>query len=201
MKLQSFLLTALAGIATASNTNEESQQAEVYIIKFEGPPNRPKPKSQPPSSVSNEVAQAIILQRLSTPEESVPLGQLPDSIPLDESLRYINRFGKLLRPVLWSPESWPEPRQLVVAFTGVTPDNYNDIKTAVSDVPLAVSAPGLSRLPIEAKKTSCTFEQFLNLQPGGVDAGKCWNGPVQYLEYDVTKVCLLLYCLFVLDCI
>lgn len=73
------------------------------------------------------------------------------------------------------------PNQLVIALSGVA-DKYDDIKNVISTVPLAFTAPGLSRLPAGGKKTSCTFEQSIN--PANT---RCWKGKTQYLEYDVTK--------------
>ncbi|KAI8961243.1 hypothetical protein F5Y11DRAFT_326781 [Daldinia sp. FL1419] len=176
MKLHSFLLPALAGIAT-TNAEERLQNAEAYIIKQ----SKTTTTSNPPS-IPNELAQAILLQRLSTPEKPATLGQLPESISQDESISYINEFGKAPRPLFGDAKDANEPRQLVIAFSGATADKHKDLQAALSRVPLSFTAPGLSQLPAGGKKSSCAFEQSIDSTNE-----KCWKGKTQYLEYDVTK--------------
>lgn len=175
MKLKSFLLPALAGIATAT-ADEQPRHAEAYIIR------QSKTTTTNPPSIPDELARAILLQRLSTPEQPSALGQLPKSLAQDESVSYIRQFGKLPRPLFEEADDTTTPSQLIIALSGIT-NKYDDVKAAVSSVPLAFTAPGLSRLPIGEKKTSCTFEQSINRENN-----KCWKGKTQYLEYDVTKV-------------
>ncbi|XXH06132.1 hypothetical protein Hte_012577 [Hypoxylon texense] len=174
MKLKSFLLPALAGIATAGANEQQQQPAEAYMIR------QSKTSTTNPPSIPDELARAILLQRLSTPEHPSALGQLPASLAQDESVSYIRQFGKLPRP-LFEETDTTAPSQLVIALSGVT-DKHNDIKAAISPAPLAFTAPGLSRLPIGAQKTSCAFEQSIN-----PENNKCWKDKTQYLEYDVTK--------------
>lgn len=177
MKLHSFLLPALAGIAT-TRAEDQQQNAEAYIIRQ----SKTTTPSNPPS-IPNELARAILLQRLSTPEQPASLGQLPESLSQDESVSYINRFGKAPRPLFGEAKDANEPRQLVIAFSGITADKHKDFKGAIPRVPLAFTAPGLSRLPVAGKKSNCAFEQSIDS-----DNEKCWKGKTQYLEYDVTKV-------------
>ncbi|KAI1374253.1 hypothetical protein F4677DRAFT_426584 [Hypoxylon crocopeplum] len=174
MKLQSFLLPALVGIATAS-TEEQLQHAEAYIIR------QSKTTTNPPL-IPNDLAQAILFQRLSTLDQPSALGQLPESIPQDESISYINQFGKPPRPLFDEAGDANEPNQLVIAFSGVTTEKYKSIKAALSRVPLSFVAPGLSQLPIGSKKLGCAFEH--SIDPSN---GKCWKGKTQYLEFDATK--------------
>ncbi|KAI2782758.1 hypothetical protein F4815DRAFT_462510 [Daldinia loculata] len=176
MKLHSFLLPALAGIAT-TRAEDQQQNAEAYIIRQ----SKTTTPSNPPS-IPNELARAILLQRLSTPEQPASLGQLPESLSQDESVSYINRFGKAPRPLFGEAKDANEPRQLVIAFSGITADKHKDFKGAIPRVPLAFTAPGLSRLPVAGKKSNCAFEQSIDS-----DNEKCWKGKTQYLEYDVTK--------------
>ncbi|KAL7620824.1 hypothetical protein AAE478_009822 [Parahypoxylon ruwenzoriense] len=177
MKLKSFLLPALASLATAS-AEEQPQNAEAYIIRQ----SKTTTSTNPPS-LPNDLARAILLQRLSTPEQPSALGQLPDSLPEHEAISYINQFGKQPRPLFEEPENdADEPSQLVIAFSGITTDKYKDLKAAVSRVPLAFTAHKLSRLPARGMKSSCAFEASIN-----PENTKCFKGKTQYLEYDVTK--------------
>ncbi|KAI0169968.1 hypothetical protein GGR52DRAFT_552386 [Hypoxylon sp. FL1284] len=172
MKLKSFLL--LAGIATAS-ADERPQRAEAYIIR------QSKTTTTHPPSIPDDLARTILLQRLSTPEHPSALGQLPESLAQDESLSYIRQFGKPTRSLFEDGEDAQEPNQLVIALSGLG-DKYDDIKSTISSVPLAFTAPGLSRLPAGGKKTGCNFEQSIN-----PESSKCWKGKTQYLEYNVAK--------------
>ncbi|KAI1772093.1 hypothetical protein F4818DRAFT_427623 [Hypoxylon cercidicola] len=172
MKLKSFLLPALAGIATASA--DEQQHAEAYILR------QSKTTTNPPS-IPDELARAILLQRLSTPQHPSALGQLPESLSQDESVSYVRQFGKLPPSLFEDVDDAKAPSQLVIALSGVA-NKYDDVKAAISPVPLAFTAPGLSHLPAGGKKTSCAFEQSIN-----PENNKCWKGKTQYLEYDVAK--------------
>ncbi|KAI1464358.1 uncharacterized protein F4812DRAFT_208699 [Daldinia caldariorum] len=176
MKLHSFLLPALAGIAT-TRAEDQLKNAEAYIIRQ----SKTTTSSNPPS-IPNQLARAILLQRLSTSEHPAALGQLPESISQDESISYINQFAKTPAPLFEIANDANEPRQLVIALSGITTDKHNDLKAAIPRVPLAFTAPGLSGLPVRGKKSSCAFEQAIDS-----DNKKCWEGKTQYLEYDVTK--------------
>ncbi|KAI0106075.1 hypothetical protein F4814DRAFT_84066 [Daldinia grandis] len=176
MKLHSLLLPALAGIAT-TRAEDQQQNAEIYIIKQ----SKITATSNPPS-IPNELARAILLQRLSTPEKPASLGQLPESLSQDESISYINQFGKAPRPLFGEDKDANEPRQLVIAFSGITADKHKEFKGAIPHVPLVFTAPGLSQSPFAGKKSNCAFEQSIDS-----DNEKCWKGKTQYLEYDVTK--------------
>ncbi|KAI1803585.1 hypothetical protein F4811DRAFT_524050 [Daldinia bambusicola] len=176
MKLHSFLLPALAGIAT-TRAEDQLKNAEAYIIKQ----SKSTTTSDPPS-IPNQLARSILLQRLSTSERPAALGQLPESIPQDEAISYINQFAKAPAPLFQVANDANEPRQLVIALSGVTTDKQKDLKAAIPRVPLAFTAPGLSELPVPGKISSCAFEQAIDS-----DNKKCWEGKTQYLEYDVTK--------------
>jgi hypothetical protein len=176
MKLNSFLLPALAGVAAADST---PQHAEAYMLRH----TKQTTTSNPPS-IPNSLAEAILLQRLSSPEKPSALGQILHSLDEDEAISYINEFGKPPRPLFDSSDA-DEPRQLVIAFSGVTPDHITQLKAAMPRVPLAFTAPGLGRLPAKAS-SSCAFEPSIN--PKGSESSRCWSGKTQYLHYDVTKV-------------
>ncbi|KAI0880044.1 uncharacterized protein GGS22DRAFT_176001 [Annulohypoxylon maeteangense] len=174
MKLQGFLLPALAGITTAKS-EEQLQNAEVYIIKQQ------ETKFSNVPSIPQDLAQAILLQRLSTSEQPSILGQLPESISQDESILYLNQYAKTPRPLFEEVDA-NEPRQLVIAFSGVTTQKQKDLQAALPGVPLAFTAPGLSRLSAKGKKTGCAFDQSIN-----PENAKCWKGKTQYLEYNAAK--------------
>ncbi|KAI0383594.1 hypothetical protein F5Y04DRAFT_250556 [Hypomontagnella monticulosa] len=173
MKPQSFLLPALAGIVTAS-VEEKFQDAEAYILG--------QPKTINPPSIPNKLARAILLQRLSTPEQPSILGQLPESLAKESSIHYINKFGKPARPLFEDENDVDEPNQLVIALSGMTTEKYDNFKTAMSSAPLAFTAPRLFQLPVQGKKSNCAFEQSIDYKND-----ECWEGKTQYLEYDVSQ--------------
>ncbi|KAI0895320.1 hypothetical protein F4806DRAFT_468798 [Annulohypoxylon nitens] len=175
MKLQSFLLPALAGIATAK-IEDQSQNAEVYIIKQQDT------KVSNPPSIPQDLARAILLQRLSTSEQPSALGQLPQSISQEESVLYLSQYAKTPRPLFEDVDNANEPRQLVIAFSGVTGEKLKDLQAALSGVPLSFTAPGLSRLSVKANKMKCAFDQSID-----PENGQCWKGKTQYLEYNAAK--------------
>ncbi|KAI1827462.1 hypothetical protein F4861DRAFT_536026 [Xylaria intraflava] len=175
MRLNSFLLPALAGVAVADST---PRHAEAYMLRQ----NKPNTASNPPS-IPNSLAEAILAQRLSSPDQPSVLGQIPQSLSQDEAISFVNEFGKPTRPLFDSLDV-DEPRQLVIAFSGVTADQYQQLKAAMPRVPLAFTAPELRRLPIKAN-SGCAFKASIN--PKGSESSKCWSGKTQYLQYDATK--------------
>ncbi|OTB01263.1 hypothetical protein M426DRAFT_323652, partial [Hypoxylon sp. CI-4A] len=179
MKLQSFnfLLPALAGI-TGASAEGLLQRAEAYLIR------QTKPASLIPPPIPNEVARAIVLQRLSTPEQPSNFGPLPETVCEYKAVSYVNEFGKTTRPLFEDDSDANEPNQLVIAFTGVTSNNHKNFKAALSSsyIPLAFTAPGLSQIPFKGKKSKCAFEQ--SIDPSN---SKCWKGTTQYLELDAGK--------------
>ncbi|KAK5632674.1 hypothetical protein RRF57_008388 [Xylaria bambusicola] len=175
MKLNSFLLPALAGVATA--TDSAPQQAEVFMLRAS------RQTTSNPPSIPSSLAEAILLQRLSTPDKLFSLGQLPESLDEDEAISYINEFGKPPRP-LFDVSDASEPKQLVIAFSGITPKHREYLLHAISDVPLTFTTSGLGPLP--AKVTSkCTIQQSVDPKEG--ESSKCWSGNTQYLHYDLKK--------------
>ncbi|KAI3319748.1 hypothetical protein HD806DRAFT_508884 [Xylariaceae sp. AK1471] len=175
MKLNSFLLPALAGVAAADSA---PQHAEAYMLRH----TKQTSTSNPPS-IPNSLAEAILLQRLSSPDQPSALGQIPQALNEDEAIAYVNEFGKPSRP-LFDSSSADEPRQLVIAFSGVTANQYKKLMAAVPRVPLAFTAPGLSRLPAKVS-SDCAFG--LSIDPKDSHSSRCWSGKTQYLQYDVTK--------------
>ncbi|KAI0452377.1 hypothetical protein F5B21DRAFT_483898 [Xylaria acuta] len=174
MKLNSFLLPALAGVAAAA-ADPAPQHAEAYMLR-----HTKQTTSSGPPSIPNSLAEAILLQRLSSPDRPSALGQIPQSLEEDEAISYINEFATPPRPLFDSADA-DEPRQLVIAFSGVTPDQYKQLKAAIPRVPLAFTAPGLGRLPAKVS-SDCAFGPSINPK-----SSKCWNGRTQYLQYDVKK--------------
>ena len=177
MKLNSFILPALASVAAAADS--APQQAEVYILKH----TKQTTASNPPS-IPNSLAGAILLQRLSSPDKPSALGQLPESLNEDDAISYINEFATPPRP-LFDVSSVDEPKQLVITFSGITPKHYKQLKAAIPRVPLAFTAPSLGPLPAKIS-SSCAFGPSIN--PKGSESSKCWSGKTQYLHYDVTMV-------------
>lgn len=181
MRLNSFLLPALAGVAAADLA---PQHAEAYMLRH----SQPTTTSDPPS-IPNSLAEAILLQRLSSPDQPAALGQIPPSLDEDEAVSYINQFAKPTRP-LFDSSNADEPKQLIIAFSGLASGQYKQLKAAIPRVPLAFTAPGLGRLPAKVS-SRCAFGPSIN--PKGSESSKCWSGKTQYLQYDVTKVRQLIY--------
>ncbi|KAJ3563180.1 hypothetical protein NPX13_g8289 [Xylaria arbuscula] len=179
MKLNSFILPALAGVAAAAGADSAApQQAEVYMLKH----TKQTTASNPPS-IPNSLAEAILLQRLSSPDKPSALGQLPQSLDEDDAISYINEFATPPRP-LFDASDANEPKQLVITFSGITSKHYKQLKAAIPRVPLAFTAPSLGPLPAKVT-SSCAFGPSVN--PKGSESSKCWSGKTQYLHYDVSK--------------
>ncbi|KAI0108951.1 hypothetical protein GGR51DRAFT_114942 [Nemania sp. FL0031] len=175
MKLNSFLLPALAGVAAAA-TDSAPQHAEAYMLRH----TKQTTTSNAPS-IPDSLAEAILLQRLSSPDQPSALGQIPESLDQDEAISYINEFAKPASP-LFDTSNVDEPKQLVIAFSGIsTALQYKQLKAAIPRVPLAFTAPGLGRLPAKVS-SECAFGPSIN--PKG---GKCWSGETQYLHYDLSR--------------
>ncbi|GAP84276.1 putative arsenate reductase [Rosellinia necatrix] len=177
MKLNSFLLPALAGVAAADSA-AAPQHAEAYMLRH----TKQTTSSSPPPSIPDSLAEAILLQRLSSPGQPSALGQIPQSLGDDEAISYINQFAKPTRP-LFDGEGADAPKQLVIAFSGVTPTQNKKLKAAMPRVPIAFTAPGLGRLPAKVS-SRCTFASSINPK---AESSRCWSGETQYLQYDVTK--------------
>ncbi|KAI1309855.1 hypothetical protein F5Y03DRAFT_59989 [Xylaria venustula] len=176
MKLNSLLLPALAGVAAAA-TDSAPQHAEAYMLRH----TQQATASKPPS-IPNSLAEAILLQRLSSPDEPSALGQIPESLE-EDAVSYINEFAKPPRPLFDSSDA-DEPKQLVIAFSGITAKHYKQLKAAIPRVPLAFTASGLGPLPAKVS-SRCAFGPSIN--PKDSESSKCWSGKTQYLQYDVTK--------------
>ncbi|KAI0466611.1 hypothetical protein F4859DRAFT_496762 [Xylaria cf. heliscus] len=177
MKLNSFLLPALAGVAAAAAADPAPQHAEAYMLRHT---KQTTSSSSNPPSIPNSLAEAILLQRLSSPDRPSALGQIPQSLDDDEAISYINQFATPPRPLFDSADA-DEPRQLVIAFSGVTSSQHKQLKAAIPRVPLAFTAPGLGRLPAKVS-SDCAFGPSINPK-----SSKCWSGKTQYLQYDVKK--------------
>lgn len=181
MKLNSFLLPVFAGVAAAAADDESStpQHAEAYMLRH----TKQTTTSNPPS-IPNSLAEAILLQRLSSSDKPSALGQLPQSLDEDEAISYISEFAKPARPLFDGASDADEPKQLVIAFSGITPNQHKQLKAAIPRVPLAFTSPDLGSLPVKTSST-CAFGPSIN--PKGSESSKCWSGTTQYLQYDVTK--------------
>ncbi|KAI2638465.1 hypothetical protein GGS21DRAFT_488548 [Xylaria nigripes] len=175
MKLHSFLLPALAGVVAADST---SRHAEAYMLRH----SKQNTASDPPS-IPGSLAEAILIQRLSSPDHPSTLGEIPQSLDQDDAISYVKEFGKPPRPLFDGSDS-DEPKQLVIAFSGVAPNQYKQLKAAIPRVPLAFTAPDLRRLPISAS-SKCVLGD--SIDPKDSESSKCWSGKNQYLQYDATK--------------
>ncbi|RYP70778.1 hypothetical protein DL769_004865 [Monosporascus sp. CRB-8-3] len=168
----SFFLPALAGVASAGSS--EPVNAEAYILRQS---TTASTSSAP--SIPNDLAQAILLQRLSTLEQPSLLGQLSSNEA--EIVDYINRLGKPTRP-LFAEAGMGEPKQLVIAFSGITDENRKALHAATSSVDLSFTSPRLTSLPIEDQR-NCAFLHAIDPKNS-----KCWDGrTTQYLHYDAAE--------------
>ncbi|KAI0200891.1 hypothetical protein F4808DRAFT_427043 [Astrocystis sublimbata] len=178
MKLNSFFVPAIAGVAVAADP-APLEHAEAYMLRH----TKPTTSSSNAPSIPHSLAETILLQRLSSPDRPSALGHMPESLGQDEAISYINEFATPSRPLFDSAEGG-EPKQLVIAFSGVDSDQHKQLKAAIPRVPLAFTAPGLGRLPAEVS-SDCAFGPSINPRPS--EASKCWSGNTQYLQYDVKK--------------
>ncbi|KAI0877743.1 hypothetical protein GGS24DRAFT_445698 [Hypoxylon argillaceum] len=176
MRLHRFLLPALAGVAAAAADDSAPQHAEAYMLRH----TKQTTTTSNPPSIPNSLAEAILLQRLSSPDQPSALGQIPQSLDEDAAISYINDFAKPARPLFDNADA-DEPKQLVIALSGVTGIHYQQLKAAIPRVPLAFTAPGLGQLPAKVS-SDCAFGPSIN--PKG---DRCWSGKTQYLQYDVKK--------------
>lgn len=174
MRLFTCLAPALAGVAVAAA--DKQQPAEAYILRSKLPAPDAAVSLQP------EVAEAVLLQRLCSNVRSYPLGQLPESVSMDDAVTMINQLGKPVQPLF--QESAPEPHQLVIEFSGVTADNYKAIKAAIPRVPLAFTSNHAVSPRAAANTKKCAFGPSISTR-----RAECWEGNTQYLRYDAVKVC------------
>ncbi|KAI0158182.1 hypothetical protein GGR57DRAFT_459378 [Xylariaceae sp. FL1272] len=175
MKLHSFLLPTLATVAAA---DAAPQHAEAYIITQSTSSSSASASNRP--SIPDSLAEAILLQRLSTRDRPSALGPLPDDLDAEDAISYISQFGVPSKPLFQESLSG-EPRQLVIAFSGIKSPHYKQLTAAIPSVPVAFTAPGLNS--VRAKQTTkCQFAQSIDPQET-----ECWSGNTQYLHYDVSK--------------
>ncbi|KAI1259951.1 hypothetical protein F5Y18DRAFT_283342 [Xylariaceae sp. FL1019] len=176
MKLHSFLLPALATVAAADDA--APQHAEAHIITQSALSS--SASSPNPPSIPDSLAEAILLQRLSSPDRPSTLGHLPDDLDVEDAISYISQFGLPSQPLFQESLS-AEPRQLIVAFSGIKSSHYKQLTAAIPSVPVAFTAPGLNS--VHAKQTTkCQFAQSIDPRET-----ECWSGKTQYLNYDVSK--------------
>ena len=187
--LYSFILpSALAGIARADSL----QEAEAYIIRQPrdtDTTNTAHPSSSSAPSIPSELAQAILLQRISTPDQPSVLGQLPSDDDEVDAIGYINQFGKPTSPLFAggpNDDAKAPPKQLIIAFSGASDEDRDALRAAASGVDLAFTSPRLSALPTEERQ-QCIFKRAID-----PNDPKCWHGlPTQVLRVDASKVRLL----------
>ena len=177
----SFLLPALAGIARAETL--ATSDAEAYILqKPRDTTTTPASSSAP--SIPHDLAQAILLQRISTPDLPSPLGQLPDNEA--DAIAYVNQFGRPASPLFGSnkADNTPNsPKQLIIAFSGATDGIRQQLRAAASDVDISFTSPHLSSLPTEERQ-QCIFKRAID-----PNDKKCWHGlTTQVLRVDASQV-------------
>ena len=180
----SFVLSALAGSAIADTF--DTSDAEAYILQKPRDTTTPPASSSAPS-IPHDLARAILLQRISTPEQPSPLGQLPDNEAEADAIAYINQFGRPATPLFANTKAdhaSPGPKQLIIAFSGVTDETRQKLRAATSDVvDLSFTSPHLSSLPAEERR-QCIFKRAID-----PNDKKCWHGQTtQVLRVDASKV-------------
>ncbi|KAK6072258.1 hypothetical protein SCUP234_09292 [Seiridium cupressi] len=167
MKLFSFLVPALAGLAAAADS-----EVEAYILRSRQASKGPAP------SISAPIAQAILQQRLGSGK------QLPETTG-EEDLHRIAQYGTAPQR-LFADASTNEPNQLVVVIKNANADRIEGLKTAISGQDPSFTTPRLDYLPSSYlptwTKNQCAFEDALN-----IENKKCWHGKVLYLEYDAVR--------------
>lgn len=178
MRLSSFVAPALATVAAAAATADQ-KPAEAYILRSK----LPSPDAS--ASIPHELAEAVLLQRLSTNDRSYPLGSFPDTISAEDAVSVVSQLGKPSLP-LFQQLGRDQPHQLVIEFSGVTADNYEHVKSAILRVPLAFTSDQRLSLQAASNVKKCAFGPSISMA-----RTDCWEGNTQYLRYDATKVCRL----------
>ncbi|KAJ1330865.1 DUF3844 domain-containing protein [Microdochium nivale] len=174
MRLSSFVAPALATVAAAAATADQ-KPAEAYILRSK----LPSPDAS--ASIPHELAEAVLLQRLSTNDRSYPLGSFPDTISAEDAVSVVSQLGKPSLP-LFQQLGRDQPHQLVIEFSGVTADNYEHVKSAILRVPLAFTSDQRLSLQAASNVKKCAFGPSISMA-----RTDCWEGNTQYLRYDATK--------------
>ncbi|KAH8905797.1 hypothetical protein BR93DRAFT_978948 [Coniochaeta sp. PMI_546] len=186
--LSGIAAAALAGLAVAGHDS-----AEVYLF--------PSPSTSQLDSLSDaspripkEVARHIILQRTSRDRYGSPLRTTVDE---DTAITYLNTFGRSREPLFGSAEKAVEPAQLVILLEGITAENAEPLRQALSKS--SQQQPAFS-VP-EPPSTKANDGLMADLRAEGVFSNKdcliedavnpnsrsCWDGLSSVVRYDVKK--------------
>lgn len=164
MKLWGFLVPALAGLATAAES-----EVEAYILRSR--------QAGSASSISSTAAQTILQQRVGYAK------QLPGDIT-EEDVHQIAQYGMQSSQRLFTDASADDLSSLVVLIKNADDNNLAGLKKAISSYGPSFTAPALDDLPssyLPKASKQCSVEDTIALKSG------CWSGKTSYLEYDAAK--------------
>lgn len=168
MRLNSFLLPALAGLAAA----EKQTEAEAYLLRGPG-----SDSSSTTPSVSAHVADAIFQQRVAGEHN------LPADVAADD-FKHLNAFGKAPARLFHDADAADEPYQLVIVYKGIDEQASKAVKKALGRAAPSFTTPEGLAQPLRSSKNSCKLDDAID-----PEKKQCWSAAsrTQYLEFDMTK--------------
>lgn len=182
MKLSSFLLPALAGLAAANDVHEDSRPVECYLFRNHETPS----SSSEALRIAGPEAHAVVLQRLGIDHDQQPEEFLTKS----QASKSINYFGKTIQPLFQDVNEAKEPHQLVLVLKGASDKTLKSLRK-LSSVQTSVNVHGLKYLPSAYLPQPLTNSRCKLSKAISPDEPECWNsGKVQYYEVEPEHVCL-----------
>lgn len=168
MRLNSFLLPALAGLAAA----EKQTEAEAYLLRGPG-----SDSSSATPSVSSHAADAIFQQRVAGEHK------LPADVAADD-FKHLNAFGKAPARLFRDADAAEEPYQLVIVYKGIDEQGAKAVKKALGRAKPSFTTPEGLAQPLRSSKNSCELGDAID-----PEKKQCWPAALrtQYLEFDMTK--------------
>ncbi|KAI0020826.1 hypothetical protein F4780DRAFT_353805 [Xylariomycetidae sp. FL0641] len=156
MKLRNLLLSALAGVSTASTELHDSE-AKAYIVR-QSDVDAATASDVP--SIPSTLAESILLPRINSADQSSILNRLPSSLADDEAISFINQFGVPPKP-LFGASNTKELPQGFITFSGVTDKYRDEVDAVLPDRQPSFTSPGLSSSKLALIKNdqmSCHYD-------------------------------------------
>lgn len=168
MRLNSFLLPALAGLAAA----EKQTEAEAYLLRGPG-----SDASSTAPSVSSHVADAIFQQRVAG-EHSLPADVTADDF------KYLNAFGKAPARLFHDADAAEDPYQLVIIYKGINEQGAKAVRKALGRATPSFTTPEGLAQPLRSSKNTCKLNNAIDPKQK-----QCWPAATkaQYIEIDMSK--------------
>lgn len=186
MKFSLGAAAALAGVTAAL----QPQSADVYLVQ-----SKPASSSEIPS-LPRQLARLVLLQRLAPDGGVGSLSETPDDLTNERAVVYLNQFGKEPQP-LFDNEASAAPSQLLIMLEGVTSDDEQQLKEAlsdqtpayrVSDTPSSMAHREFIQLDLllaGVSRSECELEKAINPLEE-----ECFSGKASVASFDLKKVIL-----------